>query len=211
MSSYSMSTRPSPIAPARAVQGAAAGRDLTHTQLILGPPVSSAKLTLEGLRHWHVRLEHELRVLDEDIEASERVAERWCGKTRPDSGALGDGLNELLALRDKKATDLAAVSEACQHILRDVDCAGVVASAIPQGSVLLLPRKPGQPFAKGPAVPAPQPAVPLTRDAGRTASVYASVGTSELINPASSTASARAVARRSPILLNSDVTRRLLF
>lgn len=153
--------------------------------------MSSAKLTLEGLLHWQDRLTSECATLVNDIEASEAMAERWCGK-------CVEGLHELRALRARKERDLERVSESIAAIQRDADMADVLARKPGVAPLVVIPRSAGHPDTGALLNSAVTMAQPKSPAMGR-----ASGNTREL---------SRAVARQSSILVNSpDPTRRLVF
>ena len=101
-------------------------------------PAGSAKLTLEGLEHWRDRLTIDINRLVSDIEASEALAERWCGK-------CAEGLHELRYLHDKKQQDLEQVNKAITGIEHELTCASAVAASPGVSPLLLVPRRTGHP------------------------------------------------------------------
>ena len=157
-------------------------------------PAGSAKLTLEGLEHWRGRLTSELSRLVADIEASEALAERWCGK-------CAEGLSELKELHDKKQKDLELVLGTISDIQHDLDCAAIVAKQPGKAPLLLVPRRVGHP-SSGKLLQSAKPSSPATGYfRGSPVAVH---NTREM---------SRNVARQSAILVNSPdpISKKLVF
>ena len=168
-------------------------------------PGGSAKLTLEGLQHWKVRLEREVAQLGQDIEATEAMSERWCGR-------CAEGLHELKALRDQKAKHLEAVDSGIAAIRHDLTQAATVANAAAiYGSgeggtpIILVPRQVGYP-ATGALLQSSVSPPMLPKSHATPARKLSSNYTREM---------SRNVARQSAILVNSSledtVSKQLIF
>ena len=155
-------------------------------------PASAAKLTLEGLEHWRVRLGRELTQLAEDVESTAVLADRWCGK-------CGAGLEELKALRAQKERDLEAVVDAITSIRHGLDHAAATARqpvVVATSPVFVVPRATGHPTSGKLLAAVGSPRLYQGKAAGGT-------NTREL---------SRSVARKSAILVNSpDISKKLVF
>lgn len=162
-------------------------------------PAGSAKLTLEGLQHWQVRLERDVAQLNNDIESTEAMAERWCGR-------CAEGLHELKHLRDQKQKDLEAVESGIKAINHDLvhaaSVAGqtIVGGGTSPGPLILLPRQTGHPSTGALLTSAASPPFLPTRTPAKGHSNY----TREM---------SRNVARQSSILVNSPetISKQLIF
>ena len=164
-------------------------------------PAGSAKLTLEGLEHWAVRLASDIKELNDHIAAAEAISENWYA-----NGECAEGLVEMRELQEKKTADLEAVEKAVSDIKHGLDCASAVASNPGKGPMLLVPKPRGSPATAAllqPAFKKPPPS-----------SLYALGGTG-MKTPVRTTARemSRNVARQSAILANSPdlVTKKLIF
>ena len=148
-------------------------------------PASAAKLTLEGLEHWRIRLSREVSQLQDDINVAQALADRWCGK-------CGASLHELKALHAKKEADHEACERAISAIRKDLQCATSVAQLPGKGPTIVVPRTT--------LLPGPNTGKPT-------------VGQTHKARAGGSREMSRAVARKSAILANSpdDVTRKLIF
>ena len=155
-------------------------------------PHGQAKLTLEGLEHWRGRLTQELARLVADIEATEAMADRWCGK-------CAETLHELRALHDTKQKDLEAVLKAISDIQHDLGAATMVASQPSASPLLLIPRRVGHPSTNA-----------LLQSAKSPPSTLFAVKSPERRNTAEIS---RNISRQSAILVNSPdlVSKKLLF
>ena len=148
-------------------------------------PASAAKLTLEGLDHWRIRLSREVSQLQDDINVAQALSDRWCGK-------CGASLHELKALHAKKEADHEACERAISAIRKDLKCATSVAQLPGKAPTIVVPRQV--------QMPGPNTAKPTF---GQTHSKARASNSREM---------SRAVARQSAILANSpDVTRKLIF
>ena len=166
-----------------------------HSVVLEETPASAAKLTMEGLEHWRVRLGRELAQLSEDIESTAVLADRWSGKC----GASVDELKELYRCKER---DLEAVERAIEGIQGGISTASVAArrpvvAASP--NVFLLPRATDVSAAERPiAVLASSPVAQSKAGDGRRSTTTRGM--------------ARNVARKSAILANSpDVSKKLVF
>ena len=160
-----------------------------HAVVNKDSPASAAKLTVEGLEHWQVRLSRELAQLDVDIECTAVLPDKWCYK-------CGVGLDELKELRARKERDLGAIVRTISEIDEHVQT--VIGAALqPCRPTLMAPpsRHPSAPRHHYAAIDIPRHSpvknvAPLTN--ARTLS--------------------QSVARKSAILVNSpDISKRLIF
>lgn len=105
-------------------------------------PASSAKLTLESLEHWRIRLSRDLSILRDDIQTASALSDKWCGKCT-------ESVQELKQLHAKKQADHDACLRAIAGITRDLQCATVIARDRPPSSaakqIFLIPRSVGHP------------------------------------------------------------------
>lgn len=162
-----------------------------HKFVVKDSPASAAKLTLEGLEHWRLRLSRELVQLKADIDSTSVLADQWCDK-------CGVGLEELKVLSEKKERDYEAICSA----IKDIETGLGVASEV----------------AQKPVVFAPSPIFVKPRPSGHPASgkLLGAVGNPTLYQkPIVGTSArdlSRHVARKSSILVNSpDVAKKLVF
>ena len=168
-------------------------------------PAGSAKLTLEGLQHWQVRLEREVAQLASDIEATEAMSERWCGK-------CAEGLHELKALRDQKQQHLEQVEAGINAIRHDlahaatvVNAQAIIGSSAPGAPLILVPRQVGHPSTGALLQSSVSPPVLPDTHSSSPMRKLSSNYTREM---------SRNVARQSAILVNSPkdtVTKQLIF
>lgn len=163
-----------------------------HSVVLEDSPASAAKLTLEGLQHWRIRLSRELVQLSEDIDSTAVLADRWSGK-------CGSGLEELKALHLQKEHDLEAVVSSINSIQLGLDHASAVAKKpviVAPSPVFIVPRSTGHPVSGKLIAAVGSPSMYLDKQ-------RANGNTREL---------SRSVARKSAILVNSpDVSKKLVF
>ena len=147
--------------------------------------------------HWRDRLTGELARLVTDIEATEALAERWCGK-------CAEGLHELKALQEQKQKDLDLVLAAVANIKSDLASSSMVAKQPGLAPMLLVPRYRGHPTTGALLQSARLPPSTLYTGKAATPARNRKMDTWEL---------SRNISRQSPILNNSPdhVSKRLVF
>ena len=168
-------------------------------------PAGSAKLTLEGLQHWQIRLERDVAQLATHIESTEAMIEAQCGC----DASMAPAVVELKQLRDQKARDLGTVEASIKSIKNDlVHAASVAQSTIIAGRdatapMILLPRAVGHPSTGALLQSSISPPLLPTKTPAK-GGAGPSANTREF---------SRNVARQSSILVNSPdpVTKQLIF
>lgn len=164
----------------------------SHWELASNLP-SALPLGWQGLEHWRERLTSDLARLLGDIETSEALAERWCGK-------CADGLHELRLLHDQKQKHLEQVLKAIADLNHEINCAAIVAKEPGVAPLLLVPRRIGHPSTGALLQSAKSPP----------SSLYS--GTPAHNNTRNTREMSRNVARQSAILVNSpDPSRKIVF
>jgi len=134
--------------------------------------------------------------LETDIEASESLAERWCGK-------CAEGLHELKALQAQKQKDLDLILKTVADIEHDLTCSSIVAKQPGLAPMLLVSRHRGHPTTGALLQSASKPP-PSSLYSGKAATPARKMDTREL---------SRNISRQSPILNNAPdlVSKRLVF